>query len=113
LKLFFDHHLSHKLVAKLADIFPDSSHTRLLGFSRTSDSDLWWYAKRHEYILVTKDEDIPELAVLRGAPPKVVWLRLGNCKTAVVERLIRRNVLRIQQLADDDERVILELFGDD
>ena len=61
----------------------------------------------------TKDEDIPELAILRGAPPKVVWLRLGNCKTAAVEKLIRRNVLRIQQLADDDERVILELFGDD
>ena len=112
MKLFFDHHLSHKLVAKLADIYPESTHTRLLGFSRTSDSDLWWYAKAHEYILVTKDEDIPELAILRGAPPKVVWLRIGNCKTAVVERLIRRNVLRIQQLADDDERVILELFGD-
>jgi len=112
-KLFFDHHLSHKLVAKLVDVFPDSAHTRLLGFSRRSDSDLWWYAKRHGYILVTKDEDIPELAVLRGAPPKVVWLRLGNCKTAAVERLIRRNVLRIQQLADDEERVILELFGED
>ena len=113
MKLFFDHHLSHKLVARLADVYPDSSHTRLLGKARTSDSDLWWYAKGHGYILVTKDEDIPELAVLRGAPPKVVWLRLGNCKTAAVERLLRRNVLRIQQFEDDDERVVLELFGDD
>jgi len=30
-----------------------------------------------------------------------------------VERLIRRNVLRIQQLAGDEERVVLELFGAD
>jgi predicted nuclease of predicted toxin-antitoxin system len=112
-KLFFDHHLSHKLVASLADIYPESTHTRLLGFGRTNDSDLWWYARDYGYIFVTKDEDIPELAILRGAPPKVVWLRLGNCKTLAVERLIRRNVLRIQQLVDDDERIILELFGDD
>lgn len=113
MKLFFDHHLSHKLVAKLADIFPNSTHTRLLDFGRTSDSDLWWYARDHGFIFVTKDEDIPELAVLRGAPPKVVWLRIGNCKTTAAERLIRRNILRIQQLVDDDERIILELFGDD
>lgn len=113
MRLFFDHHLSHKLVAKLSDIFPESTHTRLLEFGRTSDSDLWLYAREHGYIFVTKDEDIPELAVLRGAPPKVVWLRLGNCKTSAVERLIRRNILRIQQLVDDDQRIILELFADD
>jgi predicted nuclease of predicted toxin-antitoxin system len=31
--------------------------------------------------LVTKDEDFHRLSVLRGAPPKVVWLRVGNCTT--------------------------------
>jgi predicted nuclease of predicted toxin-antitoxin system len=65
----------------------------------------------HGYILVTKDEDLPEFAILRGAPPKVVWLRLGNCRTAVVEQLLRRNLIRVQQLVDDTERIVLELFS--
>jgi hypothetical protein len=35
-KLLFDHNLSHKLVARLADIYPDSTQTRLLGFARVA-----------------------------------------------------------------------------
>src|ERR1051325_3652182 len=41
----------------------------------------------------------------RGFPPKVIWLRLGNCSTAAVEQLLRRNA------AADIERVVLELYG--
>ena len=91
--LFFDHNLSHKLVAHLADLFPDSTQTRLLNFGRTSDPQLWLFAKTHEFVFVTKDRDVAELAILRGAPPKVIWLRIGNCKTAAVERTRRCPVL--------------------
>lgn len=112
MKLLFDHHLSHRLVDKLADVYPDSSQTRLLHFSRSNDSDLWWYARTHGYVLVTKDEDLPEFAVIRGAPPKVIWLRIGNCKTSLVERVLRSNRIRVQQLVDDPERVVLELFAE-
>ena len=33
MKLLFDHNLSHKLVLRLADIFPDSTQTQLLDLS--------------------------------------------------------------------------------
>ena len=108
--LFFDHNLSHKLVAHLADLFPDSTQTRLLNFGRTSDPQLWLFAKTHEFVFVTKDRDVAELAILRGAPPKVIWLRIGNCKTAAVERTLRRNSIAIRAFVDDPERVVLELF---
>jgi hypothetical protein len=49
-KLLLDHHLSHKLVTKLADIFPGSTQTRLLGFTRMRDLELWFYARTHGFI---------------------------------------------------------------
>lgn len=47
MKLLLDHNLSHKLVAKLADVYPDSTQTRLLNFGRSGDSELWFYARTH------------------------------------------------------------------
>ena len=37
MKLLFDHNLSHKLVRRLEDLFPESSQTRLLNLGRTND----------------------------------------------------------------------------
>jgi predicted nuclease of predicted toxin-antitoxin system len=42
---------------------------------------IWQLARDHGCLLVTKDEDFRRLSELRGAPPKVVWLRVGNCTT--------------------------------
>ena len=110
MKLLLDHNISHKLVARLADVFPGSSQTRLLNLGRTNDPQLWLIAQTHAFIFVTKDKDVAELAILRGAPPKVIWLRMGNCKTIAVERTLRANVEAIKEFAADPEQVVLELF---
>jgi len=109
LKLLFDHNLSHKLVERLADLCSGSTQTRLLGFARTADPEIWFYARTHDFIIVTKDNDFAELAVLRGAPPKVVWLRLGNCSTAAVEQFLRKHFEVIVEFVGDPDRVVLEL----
>ena len=38
MKLLFDHHLSHKLVKRLADVFPGSTQTLLLGLALPDDN---------------------------------------------------------------------------
>jgi predicted nuclease of predicted toxin-antitoxin system len=108
-KLLLDHNLSHKIAIRLADVYPESTQTRLLNFGRTGDSELWFYARTHGYIVVTKDRDIAELAVLRGAPPKVVWLRIGNCSANAVESMLRRSYDAIAELIVDKDRIVLEL----
>ncbi len=110
MKLLLDHNISHKLVVRLADVFPGSTQTRLLNFGRTNDPQLWLFAKTHGYVFVTKDSDVAELAILRGAPPKIIWLRIGNCKTAVVERVLRANVRAIADFVEDPEQIVLELL---
>jgi predicted nuclease of predicted toxin-antitoxin system len=110
-KLLLDHNISHKLVARLADVFPGSTQTRLLNLGRTNDPQLWLIAKTNDYIFVTKDRDVAELAVLRGTPPKIIWLRMGNCKSAVIEQALRSNAERIAGFASDPERLVLELWA--
>jgi predicted nuclease of predicted toxin-antitoxin system len=110
-KLLLDQNLSHRLVQRLQDLFPGSAQVRPLGLSRHSDAELWWYARTHGYVLVTKDEDFAEMAVMRGAPPKVVWLRVGNCSTSETEHLLVETAESIRKLVDDDERIVLELFA--
>ncbi len=110
MKLLLDQHFSFKLVDLLADVFPDSSQARLLRRDRESDTDLWYFARREGFTIVTKDEDIVDLAILRGAPPKVIWVRIGNSTTSAVEALLRRNVEAIEAFAINEDSVILELF---
>jgi predicted nuclease of predicted toxin-antitoxin system len=55
------------------------------------DAAIWAYAAEHEFVLVTKDEDFHRLSVFRGFPPKVLWVRLGNCTTREVAELLERH----------------------
>lgn len=70
---------------------------------------MWQLARDRGCLLVTKDEDFHRLSILRGAPPKVVWLRLGNCTTADVARLLRQHVADLQAFAEQAEATFLEL----
>lgn len=110
MKLLFDHNISHRLVAKLEDVFPGSTQTRLLNFSRANDPQIWRFAKTYGFLIVSKDKDIAELAVLRGAPPKVIWLRMGNCRTVAIESALRAKIDAIKDLDCDPEKVVLEIF---
>ena len=91
MKLLFDHQLSLKLVAHLADLYPDLTHVYLLEMDQEDDAVIWDYARDNGYTIVTKDTDFADLSLLRGLPPKVLWIRLGNCTTAEVEAAIRQH----------------------
>lgn len=70
--LLFDQNLSPRLVKRLADLYPDSTHVDTLGFGSSSDREIWDFARINDYVIVTKDADFGELSVLRGVPPKVI-----------------------------------------
>jgi predicted nuclease of predicted toxin-antitoxin system len=91
MKLLFDHNLSYKLVGRLADLFPASEHVRNVNLHEVDDRPVWEYARANGFAIVSKDEDLHQLSFLYGAPPKVVWVRLGNCTTADIEQAVRRH----------------------
>lgn len=110
MKRLFDHNLSQKLVRRLADLFPGSTQTSLLGYSTVADVIIWDYAKANGFVVVTLDKDFAGLAVWRGSPPKVIWLRGGNSTVTEIERLPRSNVLNIQIFETHPAASVLEIW---
>ena len=109
MKLLFDENLSHKLVRLLEDLLPNSVHVRDVDLKSADDPLVWEYAKDNGLILVSKDADMHQRSFLFGPPPKVVWVRLGNCSTSDVERLLRQNVSTINVFFDDPDTSFLVL----
>lgn len=110
MKLLFDHNLSLRLVRRLADLHPYSSHVFSLALDQSPDAVLWERASQDGYTIVTKDSDFSDMSVLRGFPPKVIWIRLGNCTTQQIEDLRRKNHEAVVAFENDEMVGLLSLF---
>ena len=109
MKLLFDQNLSPRLIGRLRDLFPGSSHLSSVGLDQATDMEVWEYARQHDFVLVTKNADFSEISLLRGFPPKVIWLQIGNSTTEHIEDLLRHHQEAIQQLETDANIGILTL----
>jgi predicted nuclease of predicted toxin-antitoxin system len=110
LKLLFDENLAPSLVLALADIFPQSEHVARIGLGTAPDHEVWEYAREHNYTLVSKDSDFHELSLLYGFPPKVVWIRRGNCATRQIEFILRNKLEDIRSLVSNPESIYLVIL---
>lgn len=110
MKLLFDQNLSPKLVKHLADLYPDSNHVYHLGIDLVPDRELREYASREGFVIVTKDSDFSDLCILLGFPPKVIWIRRGNCSSRDIEAILRDHISDIEALGRDEVMGILTLF---
>jgi predicted nuclease of predicted toxin-antitoxin system len=109
MRLLFDHHLSRKLVHRLADVCTAASHVVFHGLDTADDIVIWQFARDNDYTIVTKDSDFNDVITLRGAPPKVVWLRIGNSTTRRVEQILRAHVSVIASFVAQSPDSILEI----
>lgn len=78
-KLLFDNNVSHRILPRIANIFPASKHVVLVNLDESSDLEVWKFGKSNQFTIVTKDSDFNDLVILKGVPPKVIWLKMGNC----------------------------------
>ena len=109
MRLLFDEQLAEDLCDLLHDAFPDSLHIRRLGAGGASDERVWQLAIEHGCVLVTKDGDLHRFSVMRGAPPKVIWIRIGNCSTAEIVALLLDLPTQIAGFVGQNEATFLEL----
>lgn len=109
MKLLLDQNLAPALARRLADVWPGSRHVRDCGLERASDLEVWMYAIQEAFVIVSKDADFHQLSFLRGAPPKVIWVRKGNCSTNDVERIIRDNDEAIRAFLEQAEGSFLAI----
>ena len=91
-KLLLDQNLSPRLVAELEEDSPGTRHVREFALERADDGAVWQFAREQGFAIVSKDADFHQMSFLHGHPPKVVWLRLGNCTTGQILAALRRHL---------------------
>ncbi len=87
MKLLFDQNLSPRLVRLLADLYPGSVHVHELGLDAAPDTDA----------------DFHETSMLLGHPPKVIWIRLGNCSVNESAALLGDRSVVVRHLHEDPD----------
>ena len=109
LKLLFDQNLSPRLVSRLSDVFAAAEHVQSVGLGSQPDSAIWDFAAKNGYSIVTKDVDFSDMSILLGAPPKVIWIQLGNCTTDEIENLLKNHLKVIEDFQQDPGLRLLRL----
>jgi predicted nuclease of predicted toxin-antitoxin system len=77
--------------------------------STEDDRAVWAYAAAKGLAVVSKDADFARLSAVLGAPPKVIWLRIGNGPTRDVVALLRLRAAVVQAFLTDVGAAVLEL----
>jgi predicted nuclease of predicted toxin-antitoxin system len=106
-KLLLDQNLSPRLTSKLSSHFPETIHVRDVGLQSADDQHVWDFAIEHGYIIVSEDSDFHQLAFLAGPPPKVIWIRLGNCSTSEIQALLQESIEQVRQFTANRESAFL------
>ena len=105
----FDNNISHRVLPGIDKLFLNSTHVMLKNLDQVSDLEVWEFAKENNYTIVTKDSDFNDLVIFKGTPPKVIWLKIGNCRVSDIEKILKTNEQTIKVFLNEEDSAILEI----
>ena len=77
--------------------------------SSADDTTVWSFAKENGFAIVSKDSDFHQRSLVFGHPPKVIWLRLGNCTTTDIEHVLLQQAPVVASFFEDSTASLLTL----
>lgn len=105
---WLDAQLSPNLCSWFSSQFP--SHLMIplrdIGLRDASDTTIFFKARDEKAIVITKDSDFVQLVEYYGAPPQVVWLRVGNTSNDALIKILSDRMGDIFTLLDSGSDVI-------
>ncbi|HSU68426.1 MAG TPA: DUF5615 family PIN-like protein [Tepidisphaeraceae bacterium] len=110
MKLLLDENLSPSLSRRVEDLFPGTIDVCSALGEMPTDTQIWSFARDYLFTIVSKDNDFRQRSFVLGAPPKVVWLSVGNSGTAVIERLLRDRYQDLLAFDADPDATLLVLL---
>lgn len=110
MKLLLDENLSRRIIPDLQDLYPESSQVSILGLNEASDLEIWQYAKKEKYAIVTQDADFHELSLLSEGRPLVIWLRCGNQPKKILLEKLLTSQEQIEDARKDKDIWCIEIY---
>lgn len=109
MQLLLDENISYRLVKKIISYFPNCIHISDVLPKQSTDRTIWEFALKNNYCIVTFDEDFIEMGLLKGYPPKIIWIRSGNSTTLALAQLFITQQSIIEAFLNSEENGCLEL----
>ena len=106
MKFLVDNQLPLALARHLQTWGFDCHHVLEIGLSQASDSDICRHAAAQERIIISKDEDFLYLASRPKATIRLLWVRLGNCRTPALLEAFDRLRPMIESSLEAGDRII-------
>ncbi len=103
MRLLLDQNISFRLVKKISSVYEGVQQVRLIEMENASDMDIWHYAKKNDFAIVTFDADFADFASVFGHPPKIIWLRTGNKTTAAIGELLLQKAEVINEFLNSEK----------
>lgn len=107
--LLFDQNISFKVAKKIQESFPGAKHVSDHRLQGQRDIDIWEFAKAHNLCIVTFDFDFIDLSMLKGFPPKIIWLRLGNTTIEIIVARLESDAKLITDFLASTDTAFLEI----
>jgi predicted nuclease of predicted toxin-antitoxin system len=104
MKLLFDQNISFRIEKKLSLIFSESKHVSSLNLMGVNDIEIWNFAKKENFVIVTFDSDFYDISLINGCPPKIVWIRKGNLTTNQIITILEEKHLLIRNFIKNPEK---------
>jgi len=109
MKLLLDENLSQRIITHIADIY-EVRHIKDFNLAQVSDDTIWEFAKLNDYMIVSKDADFHQRSLVWGHPPKLIYLKIGNCRTIDIIKILIDNYAIITQFSKSKYEDILILM---
>ena len=90
-------------------MYPGSAPVKIVGLREADDAAVWEWVKRNGFTIVSKDTDFHQRAIVYGHPPKLIWLRVGNCETTLITDLLRSSYRVIREFIESQTESLLVL----
>jgi len=111
MKVLIDQNISQRILPMLAPQFDILDHVRQLGLTDAEDYDIFMFARANGYeAVITADDDFVKLINQFSEPPKIIWIRTGNCSTKVLSELLWDKVQTIREFIQSKDFDIYEVF---
>lgn len=110
--ILVDQNISHRTISHL---FTNEGliwiHVKDVSLSRASDHEIWSFAVSSKIdCIMSADQDLFQILLLKGIPPKLIWLRVGNGSHQRVADLVNHNQQIIHSFLNNSLAECLEIF---
>lgn len=106
MKFVVDNQLPAALAEYLRKRGFDCLHVLDVGLAEALDSDVCRFAEMGDRIIISKDEDFFYAAKRPGFKIRLIWVRLGNCRTSTLLAAFEKSWPEIESCLDAGDRIV-------